>query len=161
MRGLLEKIEPTLGPEDDAYRQHFLPVDRARAVGSFTLVLILMAAVWALEATYLDGAQFLRIAIVRILFFAFSFYIYTVTRGPVTPATLDRSSLLWSMAFSLQLAVLMYLRPASRADDVGMMLLIIAIYSLSPASLFKRILPSAVLTVGYSLALTLVRDVSL
>jgi signal transduction histidine kinase len=161
MRGLLEKIEPTLGPEEGAYRQHFLPVDRARAIGSFTLVLILMAAVWALEATYLDGMPFLRIAIVRILFFAFSFYIYAATRGPVTPATLDRSSLLWSMAFSLQLAVLMYLRPASRADDVGMMSLIIAIYALSPAPLFKRMLPCFVLSIGYSLALTLGRGVSL
>jgi signal transduction histidine kinase len=159
MRGLLEKIEPTLGPEEAAYRQHFLAVDRTRAVGSFTLVLILTAAVFALEATYLDGAQFLQIAIVRILFFAFSLGLYAATRGPATPASLDRASLLWCMAFAIQLSVLMYFRPASRADDVGAMVLILAIYALSPASLAKRVLPCLVLLVGYVLALMLGRDI--
>ena len=161
MRGLLEKLEPTLGPEENAYRLHFLSVDRTRAVGSFTLVLILTAAVFALEATYLDGAQFLKIAVVRVLFFAFSFGMYAATRGPTTPASLDRASVWWCMAFSIQLSVLMYFRPASRADDVGTMLLILGVYALSPASLYWRVLPCVVLGLGYVLALMFGRDAPL
>jgi signal transduction histidine kinase len=159
MRGLLERIEPTLGAEEAAYRQHFLAVDRARAVGSFTLVLVLTAVVFALEMAYVDGTQFLRIAVVRILFFAFSFGMYAAARGPANPDSLDRASLLWCLAFSVQLAVLMYLRPPSRADEVGTMLLILAIYALSPAALINRVLPNVVLSVGYVLALAFGRDV--
>ena len=154
MCALIARIEPTsLGPDEDAYRRHFLAVDRSREMASMTLVLVLSVLVFGLEMTYLDAAQLAPIAIVRVLFFAFSAVMYAATRGEVTPASLDRASLLWWLMFSAQLVALMALRPASRADDVGMMLLVLAIYALSPAPLLLRITPAALLTIGYTVVL--------
>src|SRR6185312_3650798 len=98
MRALLNTIEPLLpGPEEAAYRQHFLAVDRARAVGSFAIVLVLMLGVFILEITYLDTTQIVPVAIVRVLFFAFSFGIFVLARGPATPESMDRASFVWSI----------------------------------------------------------------
>ncbi len=158
MSSLIERIEPTLGGDEDAYRRHFLAVDRGRALASVTLVLVLSLAVFGLEMTYLDGAQLAPIAIVRVLFFAFSAAMYAATRGAATPASLDRASLIWWLMFSAQLVALMALRPASRADDIGMMLLVLAIYALSAAPLILRFIPAALLSVGYMLVLMVARQ---
>ncbi len=158
MRALIERLEPTLGPQEDAYRRHFLTVDRNLSIASVSLVLVLTVAVFLLEMTYLDAAQFIPLAVVRVVFFAFSIWMYAATRGPMTPASLDRISLIWWTAFSVQLVVLMALRPPSRADDVGMVLLVLAVYALSPVSLIKRFTPAALLTAGYVAVLLTARQ---
>ena len=160
MRALLNTIEPTLPPaEEEAYRLHFLTVDRARAVGSFVIVLVLMLGVFVLEMSYLDKAQFVPLAVVRVLFFAFSFGTYWIAREPTTPPSLDRVSLVWSLAFSLQLVALEYLRPPSRIDDIGMMAATLAVYAFSPSSLLRRVAPAIVVSAGYIGVLATVRAV--
>ena len=161
MPSLIERLEPTLGAEEDAYRRHFLVVDRSRAMASVTLVLVVSLVVFGLEMTYLDAAQLAPLAVVRILFFAFSAIAYAATRRVATPESLDRASLIWWLLFSAQLVALMAMRPASRADDVGMMLLVLAIYALSPAALIMRVTPAALLTVGYTVVLVVVRQMPL
>ena len=160
MRALLEKLEPSLPPaEEKPYRLHFLAVDRARAAGSFTIVMVLMLAVFLLEITYLDAVQIVPVAIIRVLFFAFSVWIYAVTRGPATPETMDRAALVWSIAFALQIVALEFARPASNIDNIGMMTVCLAFYALSPASLVRRALPATVVSVGYVFSLVIVRSV--
>ena len=159
LRAFIERLEPTLGADEAAYRRHFLAVDRARAVVSFSLVMALMVAVFLLEMTYLDFKQFTPIAIIRLSFFAFSFGMYAARRGPPTPESLDRASLLWSIAFAVQLIALMYYRPASRVDEVGMALVILALYALSPASLVQRALPAVIIAVGFIVVQATAREV--
>jgi signal transduction histidine kinase len=159
MRALLEKIEPSLPPaEEKAYRLHFLAVDRARAAGSFAIVMVLMIAVFALEITYLDAVQIVPVAIIRVVFFAFSAAIYLMTRGPATPETMDLASLIWSVAFAVQIVALAFVRPASPIDNVGMMVVCLAFYALSPASLIRRALPALVVSVGFVIALPVARS---
>jgi signal transduction histidine kinase len=160
MRALLEKLEPSLPPaEEKSYRLHFLAVDRARAAGSFTIVMVLMLAVFLLEITYLDAVQIVPVAIIRVLFFAFSVWIYAVTRGPGTPESMDRAALIWSFAFAAQIVALEFVRPASSIDNIGMMTVCLAFYALSPASLIRRALPATVVSIGYVLSLAIARSV--
>jgi signal transduction histidine kinase/CheY-like chemotaxis protein len=160
MRALLNKLEPTLPPAEEAsYRLHFLAVDRARASGSFMIVLVLMLAVFVLEMTYLDAVQIVPVAIIRLLFFAFSFGIYAMTRGPATPESMDRAALVWSIAFAAQIIALAYIRPASGIDDVGMMVVTLAFYALSPASLLRRALPAVVVAVGFVIVMATARAI--
>jgi signal transduction histidine kinase len=161
MRALIDRIEPTLGADEDAYRRQFLAADRTFAMASAVMVLVLSLAVFGLELTYLDAAHVAPVAIVRIIFFGLSLWIYAAMRGHTTPESLDRASLLWWLLFSAQLVALMALRPASRADDVGMMLLVLAIYALSPSRLVQRIIPAVLLTVGYTIVLVVVREMPL
>jgi signal transduction histidine kinase len=160
MRALLNTIEPALPPpEEEAYRLHFLAADRGRAIGSFALVLVLMLGVSILEIIYLDATQIVPVATVRVLFFAFSFGTYWFTRGPATPESMDRASLIWTVGFAVQLVVLAYLRPASRIDDIGMMVVILAIYALSPASLVRRALPAILACLGFIVVLATSRAI--
>ena len=39
MRALLDKLEPTLGPEEESYRLYFLQLDRAQLIASGLLML--------------------------------------------------------------------------------------------------------------------------
>ena len=159
MRALLNRLEPLLPPaEEDAYRLHFLTVDRSRAVVGFAMVLVLMLGVFVIELTYLDAAQAIPVATVRVLFFAFSLGTYLLSRGPATPASMDRTSFVWSLGFVAQLVALEYVRPASRIDDIGMMAVTLAIYALSPASLFRRGLPAILVGAGYIVVLATARD---
>ena len=160
MRALLEQIEPSLPPaEEKSYRLHFLGVDRARAAGSFAIVMVLMLSVFVLEITYLDAEQILPVAIIRVLFFALSAGIYVMTRGPSTPETMDRASLVWSLALAVQIVALAYVRPPSSIDNVGMMVVCLAFYALSPASLLMRALPAVVVSVGFVIALATTRGI--
>ncbi len=161
MRALINRIEPTLGADEDAYRRQFLAADRTFAMASATMVLVLSLAVFALEMTYLDAAHLAPVAIVRVVFFGVSISMYASMRRHATPASLDRASLLWWLTFSAQLIALMALRPASRADDVGMMLLVLAIYALSSAPLMQRFVPAVLLTIGYTAVLVVVREMPL
>jgi signal transduction histidine kinase len=161
MSSLIDRIEPTLGADEDAYRRQFLAADRTSAVTSATLVLILSLAVFVLEMTYLDAAQLAPVAMVRVIFFGASLWMYAALREMATPASLDRASLVWWLMFSAQLVALMALRPPSRADDVGMMLLVLAIYALSSAPLVQRIIPAVLLTVGYTIVLVIARQMPL
>ncbi len=159
MRALLNKLEPLLPPaEEEAYRLHFFVVDRSRAVVSFAMVLVLMLGVFIIEMTYLDAAQAIPVATVRVLFFAFSLGTFLMSRGPTTPARMDRTSFIWSIGFVAQLVALEYLRPASRIDDIGMMAVTLAIYALSPATLVRRTLPAILVCAGYIAVLATVRD---
>jgi signal transduction histidine kinase len=161
MLALLNKFEPELPPaEEEAYRLHFLAADRARAVGSFGMVLVLMLGVFVLEMTYLDAAQALPVATVRVLFFVFSFGTFWLSRGPATPESMDRMSFIWTIGFAAQLVALEYLRPASRIDDTGMMVVTLAIYALSPGSLIRRVLPSVFVCAGYVVVLATARDMT-
>ncbi|HEY2849601.1 MAG TPA: histidine kinase dimerization/phospho-acceptor domain-containing protein, partial [Gemmatimonadaceae bacterium] len=162
MLALLNKIEPTLPEAEElAYRQHFLAVDRARAAGSFAIVLALTLGVFILELTYLDAAQIAPLAVIRVLFFAFSFGTFMVARGPSSPDSVDGVSFVWSVAFVVQLVALEYVRPASRIDDIGMMVVTLAIYAFSPASLIRRVVPSILVCAGYVAVLIRVRDTPL
>jgi signal transduction histidine kinase/CheY-like chemotaxis protein len=158
MRALLNRIEPPLPPgEEEAYRLHFLSVDRTRAVGSFLIVLVLMLGVFILELTYLDAEQAIPVATVRVLFFVFSFGAFVVSRGPTTPESIDTTSFVWTIGFVAQLVVLAYIRPASRIDDVGMMVVTLALYAFSPASLGKRAFPAILVCAGYVVVLVTAR----
>ncbi|HXD23757.1 MAG TPA: ATP-binding protein [Gemmatimonadaceae bacterium] len=162
MRALLNWIEPKLpAAEEEAYRIHFLAPDRARAVASFAIVLVLMLGVFVLEISYLGAAEIVPVATIRVLFFAFSFGIFVMTRGPATPQSLDRAALVWSIGFAAQLIALMYVRPASRIDDVGMMVVTLAVYAFSPASLARRVVPAFLVCVGYIVVLATARDMPL
>jgi signal transduction histidine kinase len=160
MRALLNRIEPTLpAGEEEAYRLHFLQVDRTRAIGSFLIVLVLMLGVFILEMTYLDAAQAIPVATVRVLFFVFSFGTYLLSRGPATPPSIDRTSFVWTIGFVAQLVVLAFIRPASRIDDVGMMVVTLAIYALSPGSLAVRALPAILVGAGFVVSLATARAI--
>jgi two-component system cell cycle sensor histidine kinase/response regulator CckA len=119
----------------------------------------LMLAVFVLEIMYLDAAQIVPVATVRVLFFAFSFGTYWFTRGPATPESMDRASLIWTIGFAAQLVVLAYFRPASRIDDIGMMIVMLAIYALSPAALVRRALPAILACLGFIVVLATSRAI--
>ena len=162
IRALVHRIEPTLPPaEEEAYRLYFLGVDRARATGSFAIVLVLMFGVFVLEMTYLDAAHVVPVAAVRLLFFAFSFGTYWFSRGPTTPESMDRASLIWSIVFAVQLVALEYIRPPSRIDDIGMMAVTLAVYAFSPTSLLRRLFPALIVCAGYVVVLATARGMSI
>ena len=71
---LLDRLEPTLGPEEEGYRLHFLSVDRAQAAGSVLIALALVLGVFVLELNYFDRRQLVPIAIVLMVlgFYALS-----------------------------------------------------------------------------------------
>ena len=66
MRGPLEKLEPTLGAEEERYRLHFLSADRAQATASVFITLALVVSVFALELDFFGRQQLVPIAIVRV-----------------------------------------------------------------------------------------------
>ena len=71
---LLDRLEPTLGSEEEGYRLHFLSVDRAQAAGSVLIALALVLGVFVLELNYFDRRQLVPIAIVLMVlgFYALS-----------------------------------------------------------------------------------------
>jgi hypothetical protein len=61
IRAQLERIEPTLGPEEESYRRHFLRTDRAQATGSVLITLALVVLVFALELNFFGRQQLVPI----------------------------------------------------------------------------------------------------
>ncbi len=163
MGALLDRIEPTLGADEEAYRRHFFAADRAQAAGSFVLALILIAGVFALELKFLTQLQLpiLSIAIIRSLFFVFCFGMYIFAKHIQTPATLDRATVLWTTVFAVQFVALTIIRPPSRIDDVAIVVMVIAYYALAPTPLLKRAGAALGLTIGFLLALGVVRRMSI
>jgi hypothetical protein len=86
---LLDRLEPTLGSEEEGYRLHFLSVDRAQAAGSVLIALALVLGVFVLELNFFGRQQLVPIAIVRVLFFAFSGVLYLSARGIENSAALE------------------------------------------------------------------------
>jgi two-component system cell cycle sensor histidine kinase/response regulator CckA len=155
---LLERIEPTLGADEDNYRRHFLATDTAQAKGSAWLVLGLVAIVLVLEIRSFAPELIAEVLIVRLLFFAVVIATFIGMRGDTTPAALDRAALIFSTAFAAQFVVLLSLRPPSRVDDLGMLVLILSCYALSPAPVRYRTVAPVLLAVGGVLVLWLARD---
>jgi signal transduction histidine kinase len=154
---LLDRLEPTLGSEEEGYRLHFLSVDRAQATGSVLIALALVLGVFVLELNYFGWPQILPIAIVRVLFFAFSGVLYLSVRGIENPAALDRASVIWTTAFAAQFVALTALRPPSKIDDVAIVVMVLGMYALAPTPLLKRAAPAIGLTIGFVLVLWLAR----
>jgi len=154
---LLDRLEPTLGSEEEGYRLHFLSVDRAQATGSVLVVLALVLGVFVLELNYFDRRQLVPIAIVRVLFFGFCGAMYLFGRELSTPAALDRASVLFSAGFAAQFVALTAIRPPSRIDEVAIVVIVLGFYALSPTPLLKRAAPAVGLTIGFVLILWLVR----
>jgi signal transduction histidine kinase len=154
---LLDRLEPTLGSEEEGYRLHFLSVDRAQATGSVLVVLALVLGVFVLEFNYFDRRQLVPIVIVRVLFFGFCGAMYLFGRELSTPAALDRASVLFSAGFAAQFVALTAIRPPSKIDEVAIVVMVLGFYALSPTPLLKRAAPAVGLTIGFVLVLWLVR----
>jgi signal transduction histidine kinase len=154
---LLDRLEPTLGSEEEGYRLHFLSVDRAQATGSVLVVLALVLGVFVLELNYFDRRQLVPIVIVRLLFFGFCGAMYLFGRELSTPAALDRASMLFSAGLAAQFVALTAIRPPSRIDEVAIAVMVLGFYALSPTPLLKRAAPAVGLTIGFVLILWLVR----
>lgn len=157
MRALLEMIEPTLGPDEEAYRLHFLSADKTQASLGFGVALFLVFLVFVVELAYFGRAQAVPIIIVRGTFFVFSALMYLVARGPTTPAALDRAAVIWTTGFAAQFIALSAIRPASQVDEVAIVVLALGFYALSPTSLAKRAIPAVTLTLGFLVVDVLVR----
>lgn len=155
---LLERIEPTLGADEESYRRHFLVTDKTQAKSSAILVLVLVAIVLALELRTFAPELLAEVLIVRVLFFAVAVATFIGVRGETTPAGLDRAALVFSIAFAVQFVVLLALRPPSRVDDLGMLVLILGCYALSPAPVQYRTVAPVLLALGGVLVLWLARD---
>jgi signal transduction histidine kinase len=154
---LLDRLEPTLGSEEAGYRLHFLSVDRAQAAGSVLIALALVLGVFVLELNFFGRQQLVPIAIVRLLFFAFSGVLYLSARGIESPAALDRASVIWTTGFAAQFVALTVLRPPSKIDDVAIVVMVLGMYALAPTPLLKRAAPAIGLTIGFVLVLWLAR----
>jgi signal transduction histidine kinase len=154
---LLDRLEPTLGSEEEGYRLHFLSVDRAQATGSVLIALALVLGVFVLELNFFGRQQLVPIAIVRVLFFAFSGVLYLSARGIENPAALDRASVIWTTGFAAQFVALTVLRPSSKIDDVAIVVMVLGMYALAPTPLVKRAAPAIGLTIGFVLVLWLAR----
>ena len=161
MRALLERIEPTLGPDEESYRRHFLRSDRAQATGSGLITLALVCLVFALELNFFGRQQLVPILAVRVIFLAFSLAILAAARGLETPAALDRAALAWTIGLAAQFVALTALRPASKIDDVAIVVMVLGFYALTPTPLLKRAAPPLLLSCGFLTALWLVRHTPL
>jgi signal transduction histidine kinase/CheY-like chemotaxis protein len=160
MRALLETLEPTLGPQEAGYRLHFFRADKAQATGSLLIALAFLVVVFVFELNFLDRAQVAPVAIIRVLFFALSIGVLAAARSMERPAELDRVAFIWTVGFAAQFVALSVFRPASRIDDVAIVVIALAVYALEPAPLGKRVTPSFILVIGYLLVLWLVRGES-
>jgi signal transduction histidine kinase len=158
MPGLLEELEPTLGPKEENYRLHFFRADKALATGGVLITLAFFVVVLVIEMSFLDRAQMVPVAIIHTLFFALSIAVLVLGRGITRPADLDRVTLAWTIAFVVQFVALNVYRPASRIDDVAVVMITLAFYALVPAPLGKRIVPALLVMVGFLLVLWLGRD---
>jgi signal transduction histidine kinase len=161
MRALLDKLEPTLGPEEESYRLYFLQLDRAQLIASGLLMLALMILVFTIEIFFLDRQQLAPIAAIRVSFFALSFVILATTRRIERPAALDRATLVWTIGFAAQFLALTALRPATAVDIATIMMLALAFYAIAPAPLLTRAAPALVVTIGFMMLLPLVRHAPL
>ena len=72
MRALLDRIEPSLGSEEENYRLAFLQTDKALARASVLITLALVFLVFTLELNFFGRQQFIPILLVRLIFFVFS-----------------------------------------------------------------------------------------
>jgi two-component system cell cycle sensor histidine kinase/response regulator CckA len=161
MRALLDKIEPTLGPDEESYRLHFFRTDRAQTAGSMLITLALVLLVFALELTYFNRQQLWPIMAVRVAFFAISFAMLIAVDGMQRPAALDRATVIWTTGVAAQLVALTALRPASSVDTGAIIMMGIAFYALAPTPLLKRAAPAILVSFGFLLVLALVRHIPL
>lgn len=157
MRALLDKVEPTLGAEEEPYRLHFFPADKTQAASSALIALALFVLVFALELNFVDHRQLLLIVVTRLAFVALSVALLVASRGMVSPAALDRATLIWTVGLAAQSVVLTALRPASTVDSVVIVVTGLAVYALAPTPLLMRAAPPILLSFGFLAVLWLVR----
>jgi signal transduction histidine kinase len=150
-------MEPTLGADEQSYREHFLGADRAIARATFIVAIVLTTLVFTIEVTFFGLPQALPLVAVRLTFLAIALAVYVQARGLETPAVLDRASVVFTTAFALQFVALCWFRPASNVDDIVTVVLVLALYALSPAPLVKRTLPAFVLSLGVLVVIWRVR----
>src|SRR5271155_291782 len=120
-----------------------------------TLALVLL--VFALELKFFDRQQIVPIALVRVLFFAFSGLMYFIANGLRSPARLDLIALIWTTGFAAQFVALTAIRPPSSIDDVAIVVVVLGLYALSPTPLLKRATPALGLSLSFVLVLWLAR----
>lgn len=157
---LLERVEPTLGAEEAAYRRHFLATDTTYATVAAWIILIMSGGVIAFEITAFSADLITRVLAVRAGFAAIAIPVMLSVRRGITPERLDRAALIFSTAFALQFVALFALRPPGRVDDAALIVLILAGYALSPASLPYRAAAPLVIGIGSVLVLLFVRDMA-
>lgn len=157
IRALLDRIEPTLGPEEERYRLHFLSADRMQAMIGAVMTLVIMALVFAFELTFVGERQLEQITLVRLIFLTLSLAILFVLRRAETPAALDRASLIWMIGFATQFIALTAFRPASPINDVGILMVVLAFYLLAATPIANRVGPALYVSVGFLMVLWLVR----
>jgi signal transduction histidine kinase/CheY-like chemotaxis protein len=157
----LNKFEPTLGPDEGAYRLHFFHSDKSQALRNALISVGLILLVFVAEVSFFDHQQIGPIVAVRVAFIVFSIALFVFKRGMHTPAELDRTALIWTTAAAAQFVAMTALRPPSKVDDASVVMVVLALYALTPVPLFTRTLPAVLLTVGNFLVLWLVRDAPL
>jgi len=154
---LFRRAEPTLGGEEEAYRLHFLATDRAQAGASAILCLVLVLVVFVAELNVAPAERVGTIVLVRTIFFTFSFAIFALGRRIQTPAMLDRLTLAWTVGFAAQFVTMSVVRPPTSADSVALVIMVLALYGLSPSPLLNRMVAPTLLSLGALLALNLTR----
>ncbi len=157
LRALVEKIEPTLGPDEGNYRREFFRVDQTQAIGSLRIALVLIVIVFAFEIFSFSAQQLTPIVFVRLAFFGLSATVIFASRNISEPAVLDRATVIWALGFALQFTALSVLRPASKVDDVAIGVMVLAYYALAWTPFVLRALPPLVLSIGYLLVLIFAR----
>ncbi len=94
---LLERVEPTLGAEEPAYRRHFFTTDKVQAKASALLCLALILIVFFFEVRIAPADRTMPIVLVRSIFFLFTIAVFTWGRRIKTPPMLDAATLIWSV----------------------------------------------------------------
>lgn len=158
---MFSQIEPTLGAGEDDYRRHFFHTDKTHAKVSANIVLILAAAVTAVELSALPPELVSGVLMTRMSFFAAAFGVFLTFGRRNTPSALDRAALIFTVAYAAQFIALIVLRPATAADEGGMLVLVLAAYTLSPAPLAYRAVAPTILTIGALIAMSIARDATI
>lgn len=161
MHSLLNRIEPSLGSEEENYRFAFLSTDKALARASVLITLVLVFLVFALELNFFGRQQFVPILLVRLIFFVFSLVVLVTKRNLETPQALDQATLVWTSGFAAQFIALTALRPPSSIDGVAIVVIVLGLYTLAPTPLLKRATPALLLTGGFLFVLWRVRHIAL
>ena len=159
MRGLLDRIEPSLGPEEENYRRAFLETDKTLARASVLITLALVFLVFTLELNFFGRQQFIPILMVRLVFFVFSLVVLVTKRNVESPRALDQATLVWTSGFAAQFVALTALRPPSSIDGVAIVVMVLGLYTLAPTPLLKRTTPALLLTFGFLFVLWRVRHI--
>lgn len=155
---LFERAEPTLGADEEAYRLHFFATDKAQARVSALVCLAIVLVVFVSELKIAPADRIGSIITVRALFFTFTLLVFALGRKINTPSRLDVATLVWTVGFATQFVVMTIVRSATSADNVVLIIMVLALFVLSPSPLKNRTVAPVVLSAGALLALRFTRD---